>query len=364
MKIVQIIARVNQGGTAKWLETLVIGLRAKGHEIYLLAGAVEENEKEDPCFNELNGTRVAGLGRSVSISADLKAIKSIRKLLKVIKPDVVNTHTAKAGAIGRIAAIGLGIRVIHTYHGHLLYGYFSKPKTKVIILIERTLGFFSTAFISVGSQVKDDLIQAGIGKIAKFTVIAPGISTPKFIDRTLARSQFGIHGDDVVVGWLGRVEKIKRPDRVVELANELPNNLFLLGGEGSLLATIKTERPNNLKLVGWSTPENFWPAADIALLTSDNEGLPTALIEAGYAGIPTVTLNVGSVAEIVIDGVNGFVVSNLNEFVQALERLNSDPALRKTLGEKARELAIEKFGVDGFIHKHLAVYSQEESTNI
>ena len=138
MKIVQVIARVNQGGTAKWLETLVIGLREKGHQVHLLAGSVEENENEDPCFVNLDGIRVPGLGRSVSILGDLKAIITIRKMLKEVKPDVLNTHTAKAGAIGRIAAIGLGIRVVHTFHGHLLYGYFSKRKTQIIIFIENS----------------------------------------------------------------------------------------------------------------------------------------------------------------------------------------------------------------------------------
>jgi len=364
MKIVQIIARVNQGGTAKWLETLVIGLRDNGHQVYLLAGSVEDNEKEDPCFVNLGGIRVLGLGRSVSVLGDLKAILTIRKILKDVKPDVLNTHTAKAGAIGRIAAIGLGIRVIHTFHGHLLYGYFSKRKTQIVIFIERTLGFFSTAFISVGSQVRDDLIRAGIGKTSKFTVIAPGISTPDFADRKSARSKFGINGDKLVVGWLGRVEKIKRPDRVVELALKLPENLFLIGGEGSLLPAIAEQRPENLKLVGWSTPEDFWPAVDIALLTSDNEGLPTALIEAGLAGIPTVTLNAGSVAEIVITGTNGFVVSNLEEAAKSLNSLNADPELRKKLGQQARELAVKKFGVERFINQHLAVYSPSESTNI
>lgn len=364
MKIVQIIARVNQGGTAKWLENLVIGLRGRGHEVYLLAGSVEDNEKEDPCFVNLEGIRVLGLGRSVSVLGDLKAILTIRKMLKDVKPDVLNTHTAKAGAIGRIAAIGLGIRVIHTFHGHLLYGYFSKLKTRIIIVIESTLGLFSTAFISVGAQVRDDLIQAGIGKTSKFTVIAPGISTPNFVDRKIARSKFGINGDELVVGWLGRVEKIKRPDRVVELALKLPRNLFLIGGEGSLLPAISEQRPENLELVGWSTPENFWPAVDIALLTSDNEGLPTALIEAGLAGIPTVTLNAGSVAEIVITGVNGFVVSSLEEAAKSLESLNANPELRNKLGIQARELAIKKFGVERFIDQHLLVYSRSGSTNI
>jgi glycosyltransferase involved in cell wall biosynthesis len=364
MKIVQIIARVNQGGTAKWLETLIIGLREKGHQVHLLAGSVEENEKEDPCFVNLDGIRVPGLGRSVSILGDLKAIITIRKMLKKVKPDVLNTHTAKAGAIGRIAAIGLGIRVVHTFHGHLLYGYFSKRKTQIIIFIERVLGLFSTAFISVGSQVRDDLIQAGIGRTSKFTVIAPGISTPNFIDRKLARSKFEINGDELVVGWLGRVEQIKRPDRDVELALKLPENLFLIGGEGSLLPAIAGQCPGNLKLVGWSTPQDFWPAADIALLTSDNEGLPTALIEAGLAGIPTVTLNAGSVAEIVITGVNGFVVSDLEGLAKALSNLNTDPELRKKLGNQARELALQKFGVERFIDQHLLVYSQSESTNI
>jgi hypothetical protein len=139
MRVVHLIARFNQGGTATWLANLIEGQRACEDKVWLLAGDVQRGEKEDPKFNELDGIRIRGLGRKISLIDDVKAIFLIRKQLRALNPDVINTHTAKAGMVGRVAAWSLGKnrpRIVHTYHGHVLYGYFGRVSSLVFKYIE------------------------------------------------------------------------------------------------------------------------------------------------------------------------------------------------------------------------------------
>jgi glycosyltransferase involved in cell wall biosynthesis len=356
MKVIHVIARMNQGGTAKWIETLTIGLRNQGHEVILLAGNVESNEIEDPSFEALGGIRINGLGRSLSAVNDVKSIFTLRKIFKREEPSIINTHTAKAGAIGRIAAIGLPSKVVHTFHGHLLYGYFSNYKTKLLITIERILALQTDFFISVGSRVRDDLINAGIGRIEKYIVIAPGFKIEKNFTQQNARYQFGIEPNSFVVGWLGRLVQIKRPDLLLELASELPDVIFLVGGSGELLDLIDNYHGSNLVYVGWTEPDKFWPACDIALLTSDNEGLPTSLIEAAMHGVPIIATNVGSVSEIFINGEGGYLELDADSIRHRIKHLNQNREDLKILSEQAQVYAINKFSVKKFLNDHVTLY--------
>jgi len=354
--IVQIIARVNRGGTANWLRVLAQGLKANGDKVYLIAGNVDSNELEDPVFNELNGIRVPNLGRSVSIISDFKAITQIRKLVKELKPEIVNTHTAKAGVLGRIACIGLSSKVVHTYHGHLLYGYFSVFKTKLIILIERILTISTDAYISVGSKVKDDLIKNGIGNFSKFKVIFPAVEKPQIVGQKVARDFLGISPDLKVIGWMGRLTSIKRPERILELAKQFPQVTFLIAGFGELDQEMKLAAGSNVKFVGWIKPFIFWQACDVALLTSDNEGVPTSLIEAAVCGLPIVAENVGSVSDIFEPNIGGYLVNNVESRKEALNKLISDPNFAKQMGESAKEYSDERFSIGKFVKDHIELY--------
>ena len=356
MKIVQIIARVNQGGTARWLDLLIPELQKLGHEVKLLAGEVAENENEDPCFDVHNGIRIKGLGRSISPLQDLKSIFTIRKYLKDFKPDLVNTHTAKAGLIGRLACLGLNVKVVHTYHGHLLYGYFSPVKTQILILIEKILAKTTDSFIAVGDQVREDLISVGIGKASQYSVIHPAIKKLNFERKNSARKKLGISGSAFTVGWLGRLTKIKRPDRVLELAMKFPEVIFLIGGTGEEAIDLKSKAPTNVKFLGWIEPETFWPACDVALLTSDNEGLPTSLIEAAFAAIPIISENVGSAKEIFEDGIGGHLVKGAIERTNAIRILLENRELLLEIGQSAKDYVEKNFGVSLFISKHLHLY--------
>ena len=360
VKIVQVIARDNRGGTARWLEQLVIGLRANGHEVLLLAGSVQEGESEDLSFKKLGGIRVPGLGRKISLTSDLQAIFFLRKFIKSTNPDILNTHTAKAGLIGRLAALSLFFnrpKIVHTFHGHLLYGYFSNKVTKLIIIIERILASKTDLLLAAGEQVRDDLIKVGIGSDKKFQVMRPGIPPFNLIGKTEAKKNLGIDQNVIVIGWLGRLTSIKRPDRVLEIAKLFPNQIFLIGGEGELRKDLEEVATLNVKFLGWTSPEIIWSTSDVALLTSENEAQPISLIEASFASLPIVTQDVGSVDEVVLNNKTGFLVDNLNGFQEKLNYLIANDSIRLEMGTAAKKFSEERFGVVQFINGHEAAYS-------
>ena len=366
MKILQVIARVNRGGTARWLGELITGLRSDGHEVLLVSGNVQAGEIEDQIFQELSGHRIESLGRSVSIFSDLKSLIEVRRYILKYKPDLINTHTAKAGLIGRLAAASIlknRPTIIHTYHGHLLYGYFPKWKSNILILIEKFLANLSDVLIAAGDKVKSDLIDAGIGKEDQYFVARPGVEILDMGLKEQIRARMGLPGGVIIVGWLGRLAPIKRPDRVIELAKDLGEITFLIGGDGELLSNLEKDLPLNVKLLGWTRPEEIWALSDIALLTSDNEAQPISLIEASLAGLPVVAENVGSVSEVVDSEVTGLLVTNQAERIDALKRLSSSPDLRHKMGNAGKKYCEEKFGPQQFLDSHLIAYKTAINRN-
>ena len=359
MKTIQMIARVNRGGTARWLEELVGELNQAGHQSILYAGSVQDGEIEDDCFSGLNGKRISGLGRSISLWGDLQAIWQFRNILKIESPDVLNTHTAKAGVIGRLAALSLGKKrpaIVHTIHGHLLYGYFSKAKTSVFMQIENFLASRSDLLIAAGEKVRNELLDVGVGRKELYVIARPSVVLKDLDSKIASRAKLGIPHESIVIGWLGRLAQVKRPDRVLELANKLNDITFVIGGDGLLLDSLKAELPSNVLLVGWTTAEEIWSLSDIALLTSDNEAQPISLIEAGLAGIPAVAESVGSVSEVIEDGMTGFLVNNLEERIEAINALAKDSELRLLMGTRAKTYCENKFGRKQFLDTHLEAY--------
>ena len=359
MKVLHVITRMNQGGTARWLEKLSKGLIAAGWNSVIVAGEVEGSEVEDYSFAELNGIKVQSLGKGKGLINVFRSLIQLRRIIKDQNPDVINTHTSKAGVIGRLAAgsiIGSKPRIIHTYHGHLLYGYFSKPITLSIIYIEKFVSLFTSHFIVAGMTVRDDLIDSGIGFADKFSIIKPGVDSQPQLDSSEIRSKFGIPKGAIVVSWMGRFEPVKSPSRVLELAKTFPHILFLMAGNGSLYNEIKSNAPGNLLLPGWCDANEIWSGSDIALLTSENEALPIALIEAGLAGLPSVAENVGSVSEVIRDKKTGILCNSHEERTQALTLLIEDGALRSQMGQNARKHCLSEFSSQKFIQNHTDVY--------
>ena len=358
MKILHIITRLNKGGTSTWLNTLTKA-KLTGFEQYLCFGKIDSNELEDTFYKTRKFKKLNYMQRPINPFYDFLAFFEIRKIIKQINPQIINTHTFKAGLIGRLAArsVSKKIRVIHTFHGHLIYGYYATFLSKIIITIEKLLSHFTDEFIVNGTQVKKDLIKKGVGKKKKFTVINPGVEIPKkSFNKTILRKKFKISPKLKVIGWLGRLSEIKNPLVVKEIAGELPEQLFLIGGEGLLKKDIELDAPENVHLLGWVKPEDFWPMCDIALLTSKNEATPYALVEAASFGLPIVASNVGSVSDIV-KSKNGFLVEEKDSYVKSLRKMVRNKKLSSLMGIESKKIWKTQFSVKQFQNKHKEVYN-------
>jgi len=370
IKVLRIIARMNVGGPAVQISNLMRWLDPKIFDQKLITGYCEQNEID---YLELNApeipcTRIKGFGRRVSLKDDFLAFFYLAREIKKLKPDYIHTHTAKAGVLGRTAAILMFSRakLIHTFHGHLLHGYFSPFKIKLVVLVEKLLAIRSTTLVSVGEQVRDDLLAAGVGRQDQFKIIPPGVNLGAIPESHLIRTNLDIPESATVITFLGRITKVKRPDRFAQVALQIsqqnPNTYFLIVGSGELEEILKSELSTislKAKFLGWRNDiENILEATDIMLLTSDNEGTPVSAIQAGMAGIPTVSTNVGSVSKIIDDGVSGILTSlNPSEIAEQLQKLITDTRLRQILGERAKLDITEHFSVSQLIKKHEEIYT-------
>jgi glycosyltransferase involved in cell wall biosynthesis len=225
--------------------------------------------------------------------------------------------------------------------------------------IERRLVGRTDRFVSVGERVRDELVGVGIGTPEKYRSIAPGIEPIELSNRGEVFSRFRWATDRPVVVWLGRFTQVKRPDRVAELARELPQYQFVMAGGGDLEGSVRALNLPNLFCVGWQKKEDMWAIADVGLCTSDSEGMPLALIEAQMAGVPVVSTDVGSVSEIVADGVTGRLVPRSSvgmadavvEVIKALE-------VNDSMKVRSRERAEQFFSVKTMVDAHEKLYRE------
>ena len=369
VKVMQIIARMNVGGPAVIVAELMRGLDKSAFEQILVTGFCDENEADylDTVAKDIKATRIAGLGRSVSLIADLKAFFGLVSLIRKYRPDVIHTHTAKAGVLGRLASLlaGRGAVRVHTFHGHLLHGYFNSVVTKAVILIEKFFAARTSVLIAIGSKVKDELISSGIGRSDKYRVFFPGLPTPKIISKADAQTALGISSQTLYITFVGRLTQIKRPDRLLDVANECKTRgldvHFLIAGEGELFESCKerAKRENlNLTFFGWrSDIDQIFAASDIAILTSDNEGIPLTLIQAAQASLPIVATNVGSISDIVISESTGYLTAkNASDMADAIEKLARDAQLRKMMGEAGKARATQYFSLERMLKDHTDLY--------
>ena len=358
MRILHVIARMNVGGTATYLASLISGQIQEGNEVLLVTGVVPKGEDEDPVLQKLPFTKIDSMSREISLVSDLKSRNQLRRIVEDFHPDVIHTHTFKAGLLVR--SLKLSIPVVHTFHGHHLYDpEFGPVKRSILNLIERRLASKSAALITVGERVGEELLSEGIGKRGQFYSIPPGINPLRQVTETEVRRRHGLTGDDLVVVWLGRFTRVKRPDLVVEVAKRLPKITFVMAGEGELLEVTKGAAPANLICLGIQNRDEMWAIADMALCTSDSEGMPLALIEAQMAGVAVVSTNVGSISEIIESGVTGELVKGgAEELSEAVEMLASAPLKLKEMSKMAESRAKKLFSREVMVEKHQRLYEQ------
>jgi glycosyltransferase involved in cell wall biosynthesis len=306
------------------------------------------------------------LGRSINPIADYKAHKELKKIVARVKPDLIHTHTFKAGLIGRIS--NLGVPIVHTFHGHL----FTDPEFKgikglVIRMIEKFLAKRSAALVTVGKGVAEDLIKKGVGISSQYQSIAPGVLPLDITERNQAFKNLKLSNNGrFTVAWIARMTGVKNPQRALEIAQQMPNLHFVMAGGGDLLDSIKSKAGSNVSVVGWQDARDIFGICDLVLSTSENEGMPVALIEAQLAGLPVVATNVGAVAEVVDSGATGWVVVTDNAaLVHAIRKVVDSPDKGKDMGQAAATRAQKLFSIEQMIAAHVDLYrSIELSRNI
>jgi glycosyltransferase involved in cell wall biosynthesis len=371
IRVMRIIARMNVGGPAVQISGLMRGFNREEFEQQLYTGYCADGEADylDSIATDLKAVRIKGFGRHISILEDFSAFVALVIEIRKFKPHIIHTHTAKAGFLGRIASIVSlhpSIR-IHTFHGHLLNGYFGRFKRLLIVLAEKSLAIFTIQLLAVGDRVREDLLQAGIGTRASFALMPPGLSISALPEKNASRGSLGLPIGRLQCAFIGRVTQIKRPDRFLDVVSEIKKRGipldFFIAGDGELLDLCReriSKENLSVAILGWQNDiEKVLSAADIVILTSDNEGTPLSLIQAGMAKLPVVSTAVGSVSEIVLNGVTGILTSlSTQSIADALEKLVIDRDLRVELGMAAQDFTLAHFGVERLVRDHEKLYKK------
>lgn len=371
IRVLQLIARMNIGGPAVIVAELMRELDPVRFQSVLVTGYCADDEADylDVTATDIPVTRIQGLGRSVSVLGDIKSFFMLIRMIRKFNPDIIHTHTAKAGLLGRIAGLLAYPRAkrVHTFHGHLLHGYFSPLKTKLVILIERFLASISTALVAIGNHVKNDLLAVGVGHAKQYTVIFPGLQELHTQSKVSARNDLGLDARKIYLVFVGRLTQVKRPDRLVEIAHHLKENFprveLLIAGAGEKLAEIQDLAIRDslpMVFLGWRNDiGRILSAGDIAILCSDNEGIPLTLIQASQAGLPIISTNVGSVDDIVVNGITGLLTEpNTQKLIQAVDELISSSLKMAQFGQAGKARTESHFSLKGMVQAHEKLYSQ------
>ena len=351
IRVMRIIARMNVGGPAVQIVGMMRNFNSIDFDHRLYTGFCADGEADylEVVATDVKAIRIDGFGRRVSLLADAKSFIRLVLEIRKFKPHVIHTHTAKAGFLGRLASVVSlvpSIRV-HTFHGHLLSGYFGFFKKCLVVLAEKYLAIFTDQLLAVGEKVRQDLLDVGIGSSHKFGLIPPGLHIGVLTPKLESKEFFELNSKRLQCAFIGRITKVKNPSRFLDVVSEINKRGieldFFIAGDGELLNECRKRIARDslpVKVLGWQSDiERVLSAADIVVLTSDNEGTPLSLIQAGMAGLPVVATNVGSVSEVVSDGATGIVTSlDVQEISDALERLVNDKNLRTKLGATAQEL--------------------------
>lgn len=364
IRVVHVLTRTNIGGPSVMLFDLLEGLDENMFHQTVIRGAPSQSEGDYLARRTTNAevVTIGGLRRSLGILTELRSLFVMVRAFRRLKPDIVHTHMAKAGVIGRVAAVFARVPVrIHTFHGHLLRGYFSPFLGGMFVLVERALRRVTTHSLVVGEATRRDLLAAKVVSVVASSTIMPAARTLTSVERGTARTKLGLPVDDVVVGFVGRLTTIKRPDRFLRLAQTIPEATFVMFGNGPLREAVVADAAHlaNVQVRDWQDDIGLvFSALDVVVLTSDNEGVPVSLIEAATLGVPVVALDVGGVGEVVVDGVTGFVVEEEASLTPAVQRLVADSALRRSMGDRARTVIAERCAMGNYLAIHAGLYTR------
>ena len=392
MKILRVIARLNVGGPARHVVWLSEGLKSLGHETILVTGTVPPGEDDMNYFAEAAGIKpitIRQMSRELSLK-DLLAAWKIYRLMARERPEIVHTHTAKAGALGRLAGVMyrwlspsalIGrrprSRFVHTFHGHVFHSYYSPGKTKMFLAIERVLARATDGIVVVSEQQRREINENfRVGRPEQFEVIPLGLDLDAFANwegrRSRVRAEINATDSEMLIGIVGRLTDVKNHEMFLHAAARVNALMaaqdpgtrirFIIVGDGRLRASLESKvREVGLveKVVFLGTrndPENFYPALDIVALTSLNEGTPLTLIEAMANERPVIATAVGGVADLLGTSISdcdsyticerGIAVKSgdVESFARGLLRLAEDEALRTRLSTAGKNFVYANYG--------------------
>lgn len=383
IKILRIISRLNIGGPAIHTILLSHELDKMGYQTILVKGSEGVKEGNMMALAQEKGVKpvlIPDLGREIDLKKDMKALYKIYKLIKSERPDIVHTHTAKAGAVGRIEAWLAGVpTIVHTFHGHVFEGYFGRLKTWIFIIIERILARLTDSIITLSEGLKKELVNIKIAPSSKISIIPLGLELDRFISPDVRKNRFktslGIAPDTLLVGIVGRLVPIKGHRVFLEAVrkimklrldiSDLQPVKFIVIGDGELRSELE-EYTDGLDIrehvifTGFRADlPDIYADTDIIVLSSYNEGTPVSLIEAMTAGVPIVATKVGGVSDLIHDGVTGLLVpaGDADALAAGVIRLLDDPALRKQMGENAKKAVYPKYDVSNLVKNMDELYN-------
>lgn len=375
-RVAHVITRLCKGGAQENTFHTVRLANRERFVVDLISGPTEGQEGSIEETVEAAGIsilRVPALVRNTEPIRDFAALNALTRLFRERQYDIVHTHTSKAGFLGRLAAARCGTPIIvHTPHGNIFDGYFSKTVTRVFIAMERYAARRTDRIIELTPGGIEEHLARGIGRREQYTTIFSGIDLAPFeraiAQRDATRRALGIEPDAYLVGGVGRLEPVKGFSHFVDaartVAQRLPKARFIVAGDGALAAELRAQAADLGDRIQWlglrdDVPE-LMAAMDVLVLPSLNEGMGRVLLEAGAAGTPCVAASVGGVPDIIRDGETGILApprepGALAEAVCALER---DPERRRAMGLAARAVVVPAYGLDRMVARIEALYEQ------
>ena len=365
--VVRLITRMNIGGPARHALLLSKGLASR-YETTLAAGkaTAAEGELNDPAVPVYR----VPLVRPIQPSMDARALAAVRRLLVQRGPALMHTHMAKAGSVGRLAALSIRPRprLVHTFHGHVLDGYFGRSARRAFTETERMLARTTDALVAVSPEIRDELLELGRGRPSQYHVIPLGLdlSTLLAVEEPFHRfrSQLGLSLSQPLIGVVGRLVPIKDHATLLEAMRLLPDAHLAVVGDGELRGELEA-RVRHMGLADrvhftgwWSDMAAVFSDLDAVVLTSRNEGTPVALIEASAAGRAVVATDIGGVRSVVVDEVTGLLapVGDSETIAARLARLLREPRAKRRMGEAGRAHVRARFGHERLLQDVTSLY--------
>jgi glycosyltransferase involved in cell wall biosynthesis len=385
-RVLRVITRLNIGGPSIQAVTLSERLRERGYDTRLVHGSLDRGEG-DMRYLLSTATRVqqlAALRRPIAPLHDLWALGRMLDILRDWRPHIVHTHMAKAGTVARLATAIYNrttgrdrpARVVHTYHGHVLEGYFSPSKNTVFVGIERQLARVTDRIVAISPAIRRELLEDHrIGRGEQYRVVPLGfdLSPLAAIDdasRRHARAALGLNESAHVVTTIGRLTAIKEHALFIEtaalVAGRDPSAVFLIAGDGELRSELEALArarglESRLHFLGWRRDlATVYGASDVFLLTSRNEGTPVALIESLAAGVPGVSTEVGGVRDVIDSSAVGLLAPSGDAHALAghVVALLGDRDRRRRMGAAGREAVVTRYGVERLVADIDALYRE------